>query len=352
MKYIISSSVILAVVICSCRPSHSDTIYFDDIRTPRFSHEPIQLAGGDTLDIDCIGIHGIAARNNMLFLSTTDNSGALKVADANSLSVLGSFFRIGGGPGEFAAIPELAQYSIISDNDSSVTVAIPDFPRGVLRKLLLTATGDTLLSDITEVSLPQLKDFCISVKTIGDDKYLIENVNPEDWSIAYTYFNNGNSIPDEALDVINSGKVGNPEYLGAILSYPLLSRSRKAVAIVTSISQINVLSLDSTFTPFTIAPEGKPESYRQLIDTRWPLEETYYSCGQGYDDFFAVSRADKNAGTTQITVYGWDGNIAARYNLSGCFNEFDFDTVNNRLYTFDLADEAIVRYSLPATGSN
>ncbi len=352
MKWIFKLTFsLLPVAICSCGPSHGDTVYFDDIRTPYFSHEAIPLTDGDTLGIDFIGIHNIAVRGDMLFLSTTDTNGALKVIETNSLDSLGSFVSIGGGPGEFISIPELDQYSIISDSDSSATAAIPDFPRGVMHKLFLTVAGDTLRHDVTEIMRPKLKDFCISAKMIGNDKYLIENVNPENWSISYSYIDNGNSIPDDALNTINSGKVESPEYLGAIMTYPLLSNSLKAVAIINpSLSQINLFSLDNSFTPFTIAPDGRVESYRQLIDSRWPLEESYYSCGHGYDDFFAVSRTNKKDDISQITMYNWSGEIVSIYSVPATFTSFDFDTTNNRLYTFNLSDEAIIRYNLPAAG--
>lgn len=345
IRFITAATV--SCMLFSCGPSHDDTVYFDDIRTPDTDGEIKTLAEGDTLDVDCMGIHDIAVRNGLLFVSTMEEKGALKVYDAATLKPMGSFLNVGSGPSEFTAIPELVQYSIIS-RDSVTTACVPDFPRGVLHELTMTAAADTLMCNDKEIELPQLRDFCISAKDLGDSEYLIQNVNPENWSVSYRYFDHGNSEPDDALENINSAKVDDGAYLGAIMSYPLISRSRKAVAVLNGlIRQINVLSLDGEFAPFTIAPDGELDSYRDIIETRWPVEESYYSSACGYDDFFAVCRQDKNAGVTQLMVYDWTGKVKGIYKVPALFTSFDIDVTSGELYTFRSEDETIIRYSLP-----
>lgn len=349
IKNLIIPLVALAAstIVAACGDAHGDTVYFDDIRTPDFdSVSTTVVKSGDTLNVDCIGIHGIAVRNGLLFASTMEEKGALKVFDAATLSPLGAFLNVGSGPGEFAAIPEMEQYSIITDGNVT-TACVPDFPRGVLHELALVHIADTLQVNDKEIDLPQLRDFCTSAKDLGDSRFLIQNVNPEDWSISYSYFDNGTSRPDPALETLNSAKVDDGIYIGAILSYPLISRSRKAVAVVNGlIRQINVFSLDGSFAPFTIAPDGKLDSYRHLIDTQWPVEENYYSSGCGSDDFFAVCRQDKDNATSQLFIYGWDGNVKNIYQIPALFSSFDIDAASGSLYTFNLQDEAIIRYSL------
>lgn len=329
--------------------SHEDAIYFDDIRVPDMSQAVISLPEGEPVDFDCIGPHDFSIVDSLMFVSTMEQKGMLKIFDIASLSQKGAVLNMGQGPGEFTYIPELKQYNILQ-TDSGIVASIPDFTKGEIHDVNFCLSGDSIIARDTESSLPALQNFSMFAMNMGDGLYLIQSVNPMEWDINYILFKDGNSIENPALETINSGKVHQQEYLGTIMTTPIVNPKRQAVAFVNNnIPQINVVFMDGKTAPFTIAPDGEIGSYKELVAKQESKEELtpYYAGGVAFDDFFVMCRENKNDNSSELIVYDWDGNLLKRFNVPELFTSFDIDTANNNLYTFDFQNERMSKYSLP-----
>lgn len=333
---------------CGSNITHDNTIYFDDIRVPSFNGETIRLGYGEVLNLDCIGVNEIAIVDGVMFVKTTEQNGALKIFNLKTQKLLGEMLSVGEGPGEFRSIPLLIECDICS-TDSCTILSIPDFPRGVLHEIRLRLEGDSIMSSDKEIDLPLLRDNVLNVKSFGDSCHLVNKLNPENWSITYSIIERGNSVHNDDFINLNSGSVDNPNWIGTILSLPVVSHSRMAMAIITpAINQINVMSADKSFTSFTITPDGHLDSYREMIENNWkPEQKGIYSACQGFDDFFVVCSEGDDVKSTLLTIYDWDGNITGKYIVPDTFMSFDIDVENGDLYTFKLDDELIMKYSIP-----
>lgn len=344
------SIALVTVFVFSCgrNITHDNTIYFDDIRVPSFDGETIRLDNGEVLNLDCIGVIEIAIADGVIFVKTTEQNGALKIFNLETRKLLGELLSVGEGPGEFRRIPLLIESDICS-TDSCTILSIPDFPRGVLHEISLRPEGDSVMSSDNEIDLPLLRDNVLYVRNFGDSRYLVNKLNPDNWSITYSIIERDNSIHNEDFINLNSASVDNPNWIGTILSLPVVSHSRMAMAIITpAINQINVMSADKSFTPFTISTDGHLDSYREMIENNWaPEQKGVYSACQGFDDFFVVCSEGDDGKSTLLTIYDWDGNITGKYIVPDTFMSFDIDVENGDLYTFKLDDELIMKYSIP-----
>lgn len=329
--------------------SHEDAIYFDDIRVPDMGQAVISLPEGELVNLDCIGPHDFLIVDSLMFVSTMEKKGMLKIFDIASLSQKEAVLNIGQGPGEFTYIPELKQYSIFK-TDSGIVASVPDFPQGEIHKLRFSQSGDSIIAHDTELSLPALQNFSMFAMDMGDGLYLIQSVNPMEWDVNYVLFKDGNSIENPALEIINSGKVEQQEYLGSIMTTPIVSHKRKAVAFINNnIPQINVAFMDGETAPFTIAPDGETGSYKDLIAKQETKEviTPYYAGGVAFEDFFVMCRENKSDNCSELIIYDWDGKLLKIFNVPELFTSFDIDTANNTLYTFDFQNERMSKYSLP-----
>ncbi|TFV96267.1 hypothetical protein E4S40_08575 [Algoriphagus kandeliae] len=335
-------------------PQNPNFMTFDSVYLVNKFPKIHSIEKGVSLGKEFIGMKDFEIIDSLMVVSTSFQK-FWSIYQLPSFDSLGSFLSLGEGPKEFS-YPSIASDKVLFQSEGNdITALIYQFSKGNLLKFNLNQSiqlGQDSL-ELVDYDLPLfLFDFLILE---SDHYYLRQPENQETKQNRYL-LSQGQLSTNVLLDQLNRAEVSNGMLnMSLMASMTRLSPDRnKILEMYFRLNYFNLYALDGSLKK-TIAIEPMLDDLSLLEKVPQPERNYRFSDVRAYDDFFALlhlNELEQDFATgrksfPEILIFDWEGNPISKLVFEDFFTSFDFDLINQKVYTFDSQTDQFKVHDLP-----
>ena len=291
---------VAAIMLVSC---HSATLSFDEVEYIT-SSMTMPVRDVQTVDLGIKGIIDMKIRGPYMIVATSDNSGYIKVFDAESRTLLGSFFAQGNGPGELI-LPVTVSSMSFANTDGRWLASFNDNIGSFVRFDI----GESVKQQKTvSQKYGSIPNGTFQALDLENDKYFFKTMSANRNAQKRYLVEHGREVIPPSFEILNKAELTPPpiddgSYFNALSSIVRFEPEKAwFYEASTELNTIHVYSEDGSFAR-TYCMGDKLMDYNSVVKTEYKDRKRTFVSVDLFPEFYLALYQDS-------TIYDIDTGIA------------------------------------------